>query len=109
MLIDILKDPKKHDVLKLYAAKGLKEYFPAPAVPQEDEEGIKERVEQKVRDAKLIVALAGVPRLQMGPEDRSRGGAVHSPEAIAAPANAQVPAVHFQRKQKNILVRPCLA
>jgi hypothetical protein len=115
LLIDLLKDSKKHDLLKLYALKGLTEYFPA-RVLHEDEEGIKERVEQKVRDAKRIEALRAF--LDHKWSDKMDPAAVQfiRREAFAALAQAQVPAVHFQRKQKKLeapavygLIRPLVA
>lgn len=56
LLVELLKDKKQHDVIKLYALKGMREFFPIRVVPELDELS-KQNARKKERDLERIQVL----------------------------------------------------
>lgn len=106
-LIELIQDPKRHDAIRLYACKGLKEYFPVKLVTDFDDpkdakiQGRRAKDNQRVQvlldflDRKWPVS-EGTSKMELDAISYVRK------EAIAALANVQSPVVYIDKKGTRI-------
>lgn len=95
-LAGLVKDKNKHDVVKLYAARGLREVLPARALTEEDDPPTTAQMKRKERDLKYVTALVEYVE-RKPPEKLSRveadGVRFLRREAVESLAMARVPAI----------------
>lgn len=94
-LAELLRDPKKHDAIRLYAAKGLREYFPVQ-VFEEKYRDVKKFEERKKHDLSRVEALIGFIDGSWQPDGKAMDPDVVRylrREALEALSQAKVPAV----------------
>jgi len=99
-LADVVASKDGHDVIKLFAARGLREFFPAACVSEIDEPLEMKKLQRKQTDLKRVNALVGfierkVPDGMSQPE--ADGWRYLRREALASLAQAQVPAVYVSK------------
>jgi hypothetical protein len=99
-LADVVASKDRHDVIKLFAARGLREFFPAACVTEFDEPLEAKKLQRKQIDLKRVNALVGfidrkVPDGMSQPE--ADGWRYLRREALGSLAQAQVPAVYVSK------------
>lgn len=109
MLAGLIVDEKMHDIIKINAVKGLKEFFPVRA-PQPNDDLDKKLLDKKARDIKRVEAvIAFLYRQPSLPKDAPKellDAAVYMRrEAIRTLAQAQLPAIDVVRDKKGNLMK----
>ena len=110
-LVQLLNDPKKNEVIKLYAAKALREYPAARVYTDEDPPTDKALLAQKARDSARVEALLKMldhkwPASEKSPKEEVDAVRFIRREVVAALASAQVPATATLIKKKPALEGP---
>lgn len=115
-LVQVINDPKKHEAIKLYACKGLKEFPPARMYTDEDNPTDKGLLAQRARDKARIEALLKMldhkwPMTERKDEQEGKDPEVEAVrfirrEVVAALAQTQVPASGILLKKKPTLEGP---
>jgi hypothetical protein len=102
----------KHDVIKMYAAKALREYFPIAVVSEDDEVLTDAQTRRKAREIKHIEALIKfidrpAPKRKLDKEEEEAIRFLRR-EAIETLARAEAPSVLAGKKQVEAPVAPIL-
>jgi hypothetical protein len=108
-LADLIVSEKQHDIVKLCAVKGLREFFPvqpAPPPPAPGDEPDKKLLEKKARDVKRIDAviqfLASQQKIDKAAGKEALDAVVFlRREAIKTLALAQLPAIEVEKDMKG--------
>lgn len=109
MLAGLITDEKMHDIIKINAVKGLREFFPVRA-PQPNDDLEKKLLEKKARDVKRVEAVTAFFKRQPSlPKDAPKellDAAIYTRrEAIRTLAQAQLPAIEAERDKKGNLTK----
>jgi hypothetical protein len=103
LLVELLKDKNRHDAIKVYAAKAMREFFPAHMVSFDDKPG-DEKVKRKFeRDSARLQALVTfMDRKDPAPADTGEREVIHylRREAVISLAHVGVPALWAYKKPR---------
>lgn len=105
LLADLVADKDKHDAIKLYAFKGMKEFFPAYQITDNDDLTVKKLQERKKSELARIAALTKYIETPRGtPSHPGELDAIRfvRREAIHALAHAEVPALADLKKKGQV-------
>lgn len=104
LFTNLVTDPKTHDVVKLFALKGMGEFFP-PRTPGEFDDPKDAKLNQKrARDVKRVNALLATLERKWDPAQVDPAAAVYiRREAVRGLAEVQVPAVVLTKNKKGQL------
>ncbi len=105
LLAKLLQDPKRHDAVKLYAAKALREFFPARVLTVNDDPKDSRVKDKFKRDTERLNALVGfISRPGPAKADEGERDAMRfmRREAIISLANIGVPALSALKKSGEV-------
>jgi hypothetical protein len=103
LLVELLNDKNRHDAVKVYAAKAMREFFPAHMVDFNDKPG-DERVKRKFErdNARLQALVSFMDRKEPAPSDEGERDVIRylRREAIISLADIKVPALWAYKKKQ---------
>jgi len=107
LLVTLLEDPKKHDAIKIWAAQGLTEFFPAVEFDVVQKKGDKAAEQRKETELKRVNALLKFVTRQWSPDKDTPPREVDAFRyvrrmALKALADARVPAIVADPKGQKL-------
>lgn len=106
-LVKLIQDPKRHDAIKLYALRGLREFFPIQLTTDEDDPKDQRIQQRKSRDIQRVQVVLDFldrkwPANASASKEETEAVRYLRKEALATLAFAQWPVVYIDRKGTRV-------